>query len=446
MSDAEITQNTPSTSELHSPRADHLLVVTDTSAEHTSALASARWLSEATHARVHVMSIVPVVLELGSAYGVVPLTPAAYQPQRDTALAAVKGKVAKVFGADFEGSVFVQFGEPVEVIASAAHTNNVQLIVVERGRHSRVAQLMGRDLVLRLLQVSDTPVFSAAPGQKSRPKRVVVATDFSAMSDYAAQVALPFIAPEATIYLVNVQRPADPFHSAWKVEPELQNDDLSVALRRASESLMREALAREGISIESVSLTGDPAEEVLQFALAHHAELIVTATHGYGFFRRLVLGSVATELVRSSVCSVLCVPGSAQARAATRTVVSHANNTRSYDKVEWPSALDEFSRRNTGRRCTIEIDQRDLGAQVQGTNVPFIGAVYEPHDNVAELIFGEASIIGKHFTNMIANVSDISIVTDENGIDQSIRVANRQGQTLLILQREAAITNEAPSS
>lgn len=440
MSDAKMSQHMPATERLRAPRVDRLLVATDASNEHTSSLVAARWISETTHAAVQVLSAVPLVLELGSAYGVVPLAPAAHQPHRDAAWSAIKSKVAKVAGAENAWPVAVEFGEATEVIARAASTYNAQLIVAERSHRSGAARLLGRDLVLRLLQVGDTPVLSVAPGQESLPKRVVIATDLSAMSDYAAQVALPIIAPDATIFLVNVQQPADVFDSAWEVESSIADTDArAAALQRATQ-----AVTRTGTTIESVSLTGDPAEEILQFAASRNADLIVTATHGYGFFRRLVLGSVATELLRSATCSVLCVPGSAEARVATRAITPHAHTTRSYDAVEWPATLDQFSKRNSGRRCTIEIDHGNLGAQVQGTNVPFVGAVYEPHNNTAELIFGETTIVGRHFTSMITNVSDISIATDENGNDQSLRIANTQGQTLLLLSRAASTANDLP--
>lgn len=442
MSDTVIKAHAPSTAPLLSPRVDLLLVATDVLPDHTAALTSARWLSEATGAQVQVVSVVPLVLELGSAYGMVPIAPAAHQPQRDAALATVKSKVSRVAGADRKWPMLVEFGEPVQVITRAASTNNAQLIVADRGHHSRTARLMGRDFALRLLQVGDTPVYSASLEQKSLPRRVVIATDFSAMSDYAAQVAMQVIAPDATIYLVNVQAPVDAFDSAWEGELALANGDTRVAaLQRANDTL-----AREGMIIETVSLTGDPADEILKFAAGQDADLIVTATHGYGFFRRLVLGSVATQLLRTAACSVLCVPASAQARTLMSAVSSPAPNTRTYDAVEWAGALDEFSRRNTGRLCTIEIDHGDLGAQIQGANVPFVGAVYEPHGNIAELIFGEAGIVGRHFTSSVAGVSDISIVTDETGHDLSIRIANQGGQTLLILSSLAAVTNVPASA
>ena len=440
MSDTVIDALAPSTRVLFPPRVERLLVATDVLPDHIAALASARWLSEATQAKVQVLSVVPLVLELGSAYGVVPLFVATPQPQRDAARAAVENKVMRTVGAERKWPVLVEYGEPVQVIARAASTNNAQLIVVDRARHSRTARLVGRDLALRLLQVGDTPVYSATPEQTSLAKRVVIATDFSAMSDYAARVAMPFIAPDATIYLVNVRPPVDAFEGGWEGESSLVHGETHAAALQGS----GDALARAGITVETVLLTGDAADEILKFAVEHKSDLIVTATHGYGFFRRLVLGSVATELLRTATCSVLCVPGSAQARAALRAAHFRTTITRSYDAVEWPSALDEFTKRNRGRHCTIEIDHGELGAQVEGTNLPLIGAVYEQHGNVAEFMFGETTLAGRHLTNTVADVSNIAIVTNENGVDCSLRIANRQGQTLLIMSSNTTVVTHRP--
>ena len=54
--------------------------------------------------------------------------------------------------------------------------------------------------------------------------------------------------------------------------------------------------------------------EILRFAQAHGADLIVMGTHGYGAVKRLFLGSVADRVVRGATCPVLVVP----ARAVTR--------------------------------------------------------------------------------------------------------------------------------
>jgi nucleotide-binding universal stress UspA family protein len=59
--------------------------------------------------------------------------------------------------------------------------------------------------------------------------------------------------------------------------------------------------------VQPIMLQGDPATELLRFGVNVHADLIATGSHGHGFVARLLVGSVATRIVRASTCSVLTV-------------------------------------------------------------------------------------------------------------------------------------------
>jgi nucleotide-binding universal stress UspA family protein len=90
----------------------------------------------------------------------------------------------------------VRTGEPAHEIVECARALDARVIVVGRGRHAAVRAL-GGETVLRLLQLGDTPVLAAEAKLTELPTRVVVATDFSEFSVYAAQVALSLVAPNA---------------------------------------------------------------------------------------------------------------------------------------------------------------------------------------------------------------------------------------------------------
>jgi Universal stress protein family len=76
----------------------------------------------------------------------------------------------------------------------------------------------------------------------------------------------------------------------------------------AFEQVTRQLAMSPLITVETVTLYGDAAHEVLQFASRVGADLIAAGSHGYGFFSRLLLGSVATKLLRGATCAVLGVP------------------------------------------------------------------------------------------------------------------------------------------
>jgi nucleotide-binding universal stress UspA family protein len=52
---------------------------------------------------------------------------------------------------------------------------------------------------------------------------------------------------------------------------------------------------------------GEPAKEIIDYAENNNIDLIVLGTHGRSGFKRLWIGSVAEEVVRSSQCPVLTV-------------------------------------------------------------------------------------------------------------------------------------------
>jgi nucleotide-binding universal stress UspA family protein len=59
-----------------------------------------------------------------------------------------------------------------------------------------------------------------------------------------------------------------------------------------------------GASISQIVRDGNPAREILDFAGASRADLIVMASHGYGPFESFLMGSVTAEVVRDANCPV----------------------------------------------------------------------------------------------------------------------------------------------
>ncbi|MBZ5594713.1 MAG: universal stress protein [Acidobacteriia bacterium] len=56
--------------------------------------------------------------------------------------------------------------------------------------------------------------------------------------------------------------------------------------------------------VEKVLEVGDPATLIAEFARSEHADLIMMPTHGYGPFRRLLLGSVTAKVLHDAECPV----------------------------------------------------------------------------------------------------------------------------------------------
>jgi nucleotide-binding universal stress UspA family protein len=67
----------------------------------------------------------------------------------------------------------------------------------------------------------------------------------------------------------------------------------------------RAFLDDKAIPHETVKKVGDPAHEIVSYASAGGADLVVMGTHGYTALTNLVMGSVATKVLASSNVPVL---------------------------------------------------------------------------------------------------------------------------------------------
>jgi nucleotide-binding universal stress UspA family protein len=76
--------------------------------------------------------------------------------------------------------------------------------------------------------------------------------------------------------------------------------------REDAEKLLANFLPGEfrNLNVRRVVLSGDPATEIVEFAHAERMSLIVIPTHGYGPFRRFILGSVSAKILHDADCPV----------------------------------------------------------------------------------------------------------------------------------------------
>lgn len=82
--------------------------------------------------------------------------------------------------------------------------------------------------------------------------------------------------------------------------------DLLKELIRQAQKQLDQALGPEleGIAVKRMLLEGDPALTIVQTARVEKADLIALPTHGYGAFRRFLLGSVTAKVLHDSDCPV----------------------------------------------------------------------------------------------------------------------------------------------
>lgn len=84
-------------------------------------------------------------------------------------------------------------------------------------------------------------------------------------------------------------------------------DTWAVIRQEAEATLARVRTTAEGVDLETVTLEGKPAAEIVRFATENGIDLIIIGTQGKRGLERLLLGSVAEQIIRSAPCKVLVV-------------------------------------------------------------------------------------------------------------------------------------------
>jgi nucleotide-binding universal stress UspA family protein len=416
------TLNRVSTTPELGVRANHaspIVIATDGRAQSDAALVVGRLFAGAPDAFrvVTVLKGLPFVPDAQ-----VSVTPDLEAARRAAARREVLDQLQRTWGtiADVE----LGEGDPATVIARRAHETGATMIVAGLGRHRVADRVFGDETVLRLIRVSDVPVFAAANGATGAPRRIVVAIDFSETGLRAARMSLELAAPGASIYLTHVA-PRDSALPDDGLGIGTYKYDASVALQKTRAQLR----IPSDIVVHKVMLQGDPATELLAFATSVNADLIASGSHGHGFVARMLIGSVTTRIVRCSTCSVLCVPYAAVMTHARTTVDQSAVSV--IPPTEWASSLDDFTRRNSGRCSLLEVDDPEAGAQTQESGLPFRGATFDPFDRRVDLMFGETEAGRPHLTRSIGGVVEVAVIRDEFGHDLTLHIGYGTGQALV---------------
>lgn len=278
-----------------------LLVATDGAAESAVTFEGARVLAAHLGASVHVLAVLEPIPVITRDADVPTWVPELEDARREDLLRGVR---AQMHGGHPEWPVEIREGAPAPEIAAVARELSARLVLVGLGRHGLPERLLGDETTLQLLRLCDVPVLALGAAFPELPRRVVIATDLSTASLAAARAAIPVLRPDATLHLVHVLPPYATLGGVWEALQLSYAEELPEAM----ESFRQRIGAPATMRVEMATASGAPARELLAFAGRIDADLIVAGTHGRGFFSRLVLGSVATQLVRHSTCAVLVTP------------------------------------------------------------------------------------------------------------------------------------------
>lgn len=191
--------------------------------------------------------------------------------------------------------VLIRKGDPHSEILATADARDDDLIVLGSSRPQGLLAGLRGSTIERVLRGGTRPVLSVRQPPQGPYRRILIASDLSGSSGFAAQTALRLgLLRDARIHLVHAV------------------DDEAGAEVGQAEAELRAFAARPDIGlpdgIEVSVLAGSP-QTALRSAMDGLApDLVILGTGGHSGLRRLVLGSVAEDLLAWLPVDVLVVP------------------------------------------------------------------------------------------------------------------------------------------
>ena len=217
-------------------------------------------------------------------------------------------EAAKSVGAEAEAT---PSSSPARGLHELAEEIGADLILVGSARHGRVGQILAGSVGLALLHGAPCAVGIAPSGYRDQSgdgiASIAVGFDGSEESGLALIAATQLASRiDAKVKLVAV---AEPPPISMGKGGNAGRHELTEAIQE--EMRKRLAEAREAIpddiEAEATLITGDPVEALVDVAEAP-GTLLVVGSRGYGPLRRVLLGSVSTELARSAPCPLIVTP------------------------------------------------------------------------------------------------------------------------------------------
>jgi nucleotide-binding universal stress UspA family protein len=229
---------------------------------------------------------------------------------------ALEARVAQLTARDARSSRFeIEGGVPSQVIVGRAQEISADLIVVGHSSKAATAPGLGHGLMGRTAStvVREAPCSVLVVRQAAAPRpgaRVLAAVD---LLDGTAQVvriaavqAARLGAGLALLHSLDPIRPAtlgDPGIGVPLMVPGAAGEDLV----RSVQDRLRQLVSRIELPAETLVVEEPAAAAILRTAEALEATLVVVGTRAKEGLARLVLGSVAQEVVTQSPCDVLVV-------------------------------------------------------------------------------------------------------------------------------------------
>ncbi len=272
-------------------------------------VAGLRWPSGTS---VHLVGAYEVPIDWGGAFGsATPWTGEIADALRDQLIEQLGAATPPLTTAGLTVETLVRPGRAADVLIDAARDLNADLVVVgSRGLGGLQSMLLG-SVANEVATQAPCPVLVA---RTPTVGRMVVATDGSSGADAIASYLDAWGAFSGIPS--DVVAVAVPDNPAWELmvtlstlgDDRVEQGRAALAERASTDARsMADRLTAVGIPAEAHPLNGDPAAEIVAHAERIGADLVAVGSRGLTGLDRLLLGSVARNVVSHARCSVLVV-------------------------------------------------------------------------------------------------------------------------------------------
>jgi nucleotide-binding universal stress UspA family protein len=233
--------------------------------------------------------------------------------ERDAATALVEEQARSIREGDgIDCSARVVMGDPFEGIAAAAGEQEPDLVVIGPHRRQALKDVFTGTTAERTIRASRRPVLMANAVPASAHRHVLLAVDFSDCSADAVRTVaeLGFEAHAAVSVLHVFDAPATPVMARSAASEEALSSYHAQERDKAAAAL-KEFLAPLPLAVQSRIAernVASAAETIRAVAADVGADLLVVGTRGRSGIAKMLLGSVAEQVLRTAETDVLAVP------------------------------------------------------------------------------------------------------------------------------------------
>ena len=142
--------------------------------------------------------------------------------------------------------------------------------------------------------------------------KILLPTDGSDFSISAAKACADLASKESdpqvrVISVVESLTPDEPFDTESDYYQAVEQASRAAAEENVeiTRRVLRSHPGNEDLKVETKTVLGKPDRMIIREAEEWGADLIIIASHGYGFWARTLLGSVSDSVVHHAPCSVM---------------------------------------------------------------------------------------------------------------------------------------------